>query len=88
MNQHQQAVIEFLQEENRVLLEQLGGKSRRFSDAQRVRLARRAKLVGRRRLGQITKRLAAVLGWGGNRDLRPEPSRVPLTEKDERKADF
>src|SRR5260370_29725927 len=54
MNQHQQAVIEFLQEENRVLLEQLGGKPRRFTDAQRVRLARRAKLVGRRRLGQIT----------------------------------
>ena len=54
MNQHQQAVIEFLQEENRVLLEQLGGKPRRFTDAQRVRLARRAKLVGRQRLGQIT----------------------------------
>jgi transposase InsO family protein len=54
MNRHQQAVIEFLQEENRVLLEQLGGKPRRFTDAQRVRLARKAQLVGRRRLGQIT----------------------------------
>src|SRR5882762_272871 len=54
MNQHPQAVIEFLQAENRVLLEQLGGKPRRFTDAQRVRLARKAKLVGRRRLGQIT----------------------------------
>jgi len=54
MNRHQQAVIEFLQEENRVLLEQLGGKPRRFNDAQRVRLARKAKLVGRRRRGQIT----------------------------------
>src|SRR5258708_3670958 len=54
MNRHQQAVIEFLQEENRVLLEQLGGKPTRFTDAQRVRLARRAKLVGRQRLGQIT----------------------------------
>src|SRR6266478_8050278 len=31
-----------------------GGKPRRFTDAQRVRLARKAKLVGRRRLGQIT----------------------------------
>lgn len=37
-----------------MLLEQLGGKPRRFTDAQRVRLARKAKLVGRRRLGQIT----------------------------------
>jgi len=54
MNRHQQAVIEFLQEENRVLLEQLGGNPRRFTDSQRVRLARKAKLVGRRRLGQIT----------------------------------
>ena len=26
MNRHQQAVIEYLQEENRILLEQLGGK--------------------------------------------------------------
>src|SRR5216684_7132973 len=54
MNRHQRAVIEFLQEENRVLLEQLGGKPRRFTDAQRVRLARKAKLLGRWRLGQIT----------------------------------
>ncbi len=54
MNRHQQAVIEFLKEENRVLLEQLGGKPRRFTDTQRVRLARKAKLVGRRRLGPIT----------------------------------
>jgi putative transposase len=53
MNRHQQAVIEYLQEENRVLLEQLGGKPRRFTDAQRIRLARKAKLVGRRRLGQF-----------------------------------
>jgi len=54
VNRHQQAVIEYLQEENRVLLEQLGGKPRRLTDAQRVRLARKAKLVGRRRLGQLT----------------------------------
>jgi len=39
-----------LQEENRILLEQLGGKPRRFTDAQRIRLARKAKPVGRRRL--------------------------------------
>jgi len=50
VNRHQQAVIEYLQEENRVLLEQLGGKPKRFTDAQRLRLARKAKVVGRRRL--------------------------------------
>ena len=46
MSRHQQAVIEYLQEENRILLEQLGGKPKRFTDAQRIRLARKAKLVG------------------------------------------
>ena len=53
MNRHQQDVIDYLQEENRVLLEQLGGKPRRFTNAQRIRLARKAKLVGRRRLWQL-----------------------------------
>src|ERR1017187_6897712 len=53
MSRHQQAVIDYLQEENRVLLEQLGVKPRRFTDAQRIRLARKAKLVGRRRLGKL-----------------------------------
>jgi hypothetical protein len=32
VNRHQQALIEYLQEENQVLLEQLGGKPRRFTD--------------------------------------------------------
>ena len=53
MNRHQQVVIEYLQEENRVLLEQLGGKPKPFTDAQRIRLARKAKIVGRRRLRQF-----------------------------------
>src|ERR1035437_10352574 len=53
MNRHQQAVIEYLQEENRILLEQLGGKPKRFTDVQRIRLARKAKLVDRRRLGKL-----------------------------------
>ena len=53
MSRHQQAVIEYLQEEIRILLEQLGGKPKRFTDAQRIRLARKAKLVGRRRLGKL-----------------------------------
>ena len=40
INQHQQAVVEYLREENRVLKEQLGGLRLRLTDAQRLRLAR------------------------------------------------
>jgi hypothetical protein len=43
MNQHQQHVIEYLIEENRVLQEQIGNRRLRFSDNQRRRLAARAK---------------------------------------------
>ena len=35
MNQQQQEVIDYLQEENRILREQLGGKRLRFNDDQR-----------------------------------------------------
>ena len=50
VNRHQQAIIGYLQEENRILIEQLGGKPRRFTDAQRLCLARKAKPIGRRKL--------------------------------------
>jgi hypothetical protein len=53
MNRHQQAVIDYLQEENRVLLEQLDGKPKRFTESQRLRLSRKAKVVGRTRLRQL-----------------------------------
>jgi len=43
VNQRQQDVIDYLQEENRVLRAQLGGKRLRFSDDQRRGLAVRAK---------------------------------------------
>ena len=39
INRSQQDVIEYLQEENRVLREQLGGRRLLFTDAQRRRLA-------------------------------------------------
>src|ERR1022692_2623986 len=61
MSRYQQAVIEYLQQENRILLEQLGGKPNRFTDAQRIRLARKAKLVGRRRLGKLATRTVQKL---------------------------
>ena len=53
MNQHQQHVIEYLIEENRVLQEQIGNRRLRFSDNQRRRLAARAKKLGRRLLAQV-----------------------------------
>ena len=53
VNRHQQDVIESLQEENRALREQLGGKRLRFTDRQRRRLAARAKAIGRKRLLEI-----------------------------------
>jgi hypothetical protein len=46
VNRQQQAVIEYFQEENRVLLEQLGSKPKRLTDIQRMRLARKAKPIG------------------------------------------
>ena len=42
VNRSQQDVIEYLQEENRVLREQLGGRSLLFTDRQRCRLAAKA----------------------------------------------
>ena len=53
VNRQQQTVIDYLKEENRVLREQLGEKRLRFTDAQRRRLAAKAKLLGRRVLRDI-----------------------------------
>ncbi len=53
VNRHQQDVIEYLQEENRLLREQLGGKRLRLTDRQRRRLAVKAKEIGRKGLFQI-----------------------------------
>jgi putative transposase len=65
LNQRQQDVIEYLQEENRVLREQLGGKRLRFDDGQRRRLAVRAKKLGWRMLHELTTIVtpATLLGW-------------------------
>jgi transposase InsO family protein len=48
----QERLIEYLKEENRVLLEQLGGKVR-LTDPERRRLARLGKLIGRKALGEV-----------------------------------
>ncbi len=54
VNRGQQDVIEYLQEENRVLREQLGGSRLPFTDRQRRRLAAKAKAIGRRGLFEIS----------------------------------
>jgi hypothetical protein len=53
MNQHQQQVVEYLLEENRVLREQIGSRRMRFNDEQRRRLAVKAKRLGRKLLARV-----------------------------------
>jgi transposase InsO family protein len=65
MNQHQQQVIEYLVEENRVLREQMGSRRMRFNDDQRRRLAVMAKKLGRRVLNQLATIVTpeTLLAW-------------------------
>ena len=53
VNRHQLDVIDYLQEENRVLKERLGGRRIRFTDAERRRLARKAYTLGRKVLNEL-----------------------------------
>jgi hypothetical protein len=64
LNQQQQDVIDYRQEENRVLREQLGGNRLHFNDDQRRRLAVRAKKLSRRMLHDLTTIVTrAALAW-------------------------
>ena len=64
MNRHQQVVIEYLQEEIRVLKEQLG-KRPRFNGDQRRRLAVKGKSVGRKDLLRLASIVTpdTLLAW-------------------------
>jgi putative transposase len=53
LNEEYRAVIEYLQEENRVLRELHGKRRLRFSDDQRRRLAAKGKALGRRALREL-----------------------------------
>jgi putative transposase len=53
LQREQHEIIQYLREENRVLKVQLGGSRIRLTDAQRRRLARWARLLGRRLLMQV-----------------------------------
>ena len=65
MNQHQQSVIEYLMEENRVLREQIGRRRMRFNDDQRRRLAAKAKRLGRKLLTEVATIVTpeTLLAW-------------------------
>ena len=53
LNRQQQEVIDYLKAENRLLKAKLGGRKIHFTEAERRRLAIRAKVVGRKVLSQL-----------------------------------
>jgi hypothetical protein len=65
LNRQQQVVIDYLIEENRVLKEQVEGQRLRFTDEQRMRLAVKAKGLGRRLLDELETLVTAdtLLAW-------------------------
>jgi len=65
LNRHQQVVIDYLIEENRVLKEQLEGQRLRFTDEQRIRLSAKAKALGRQLLDELETLVTpdTLLAW-------------------------
>ena len=65
LNRHQEDLIDYLREENRVLREQLGSRPLRLTDAQRRRLAVRGKRLGRRALTRVASIVTpdTILRW-------------------------
>jgi len=65
ITRQQDAVIDYLREENRVLKQQLGRRRLRLTDAQRRRLAMRGKAIGRRALSEVASLVTpdTILRW-------------------------
>ena len=96
VQRHQQQVISYLIEENRVLKAQLGGRSLRLTDTERRRLAARAHPLGRKRLKEVATLATpeTLLRWyrcliaqkfdGSTR--RAQLGRPPVVEEVERLA--
>ena len=65
MSRKQQDLIAYLQEENKVLREQFGGKRLQFTESQRRRLAAKAKKIGRKALRKFASVAApdTLLRW-------------------------
>jgi putative transposase len=53
VNRRQHEMIEYLNEENRLLKKRLGDRRLRFTDAERRRLARKAHVLGRKALSEL-----------------------------------
>src|SRR6185295_7704095 len=79
MNQHQQHVIHYLMEENRVLREQIGNRRIRFTDDQRRRLAAKAK----RARPEVAKRSHHDRHAGDDAGLAPKADREEIRWKRE-----
>jgi len=88
LNQQQQDIIDYLQEENRVLRQQLGSRRLRLNDDQRRRLAVRAQKLGRRMLHELATLATpeTLLAWhrwliaqkyDGSRQRGPGRPRTP-----------
>ncbi len=65
MNRHQQDVIAYIQEENRILKSKLKGKRIRFTDDERRRLAVKGKVLGRKVLLAVASIVTpeTILAW-------------------------
>jgi hypothetical protein len=82
LNRHQQAVIDYLIAENRMLKEQLEGQRLRFTEEQRIGLAAKTKVLGHRRLEEIETFVTpdTLLAWQRKQVLlRSRPSSVDRT---------
>jgi hypothetical protein len=84
INRHQQHVIEYLVEENRVLKGQLNGRRLRLTDEQRRRLAAKGRRLGRRLLRQVATLVTpdTILRWHRQLIARKwtfTPKRLSLT---------
>jgi hypothetical protein len=86
VNRRQLDVIEYLQEENRVLKERLGGRRLRFTDIEWRRLARKAQAVGRRALNELntlvtpdTLLTASAIIKGGRTDCSDLSSSIAIS---------
>src|SRR5215831_13145640 len=90
MSRHQQEVIAYLVEENRVLREQMDYRRLKLNDDQRRRLAAKAKKLGRKTLEQVATIAApeTLLRWHGKLIAQneaasacPTPGRLQLIRK-------
>src|SRR5205823_10356504 len=92
LNEQQQDIIDYLQEENRVLGERLGNKRLRLNDDQRRCLAIRARKLGRRVFRELTTIVTpeTLLAWhrkliarqyDGSKQRRPEIGRASCRER-------